>query len=122
MKRKPFIYLAGNLTYFRNQGEKIYNDRVSKWRNRMSDWLEDNNCDYFSPAETFEKEQAHNYSSKSVVDQNKHFLNESDILIVDLSELDKSFGTIYEIVYAKEVLGIPILAFGQCDGFKYSHI
>lgn len=93
MNNKPFIYLAGNLTYFKSQGEEMYRDKVLKWRNEIAEWLKDNDIPYFNPAETFEKEQAHSYSTRSVVEQNKHFLNKTDILIVDLSELENEVMT-----------------------------
>ena len=59
--------------------------------------------------------------SKAVLQQNKFYLNKSDILLVNLDRLSDSSGTIYEIIYAG-IKDKPIIAFGNDKLFHVPHI
>lgn len=104
------IYLAGALTY--HYKNKQF-DKALKWREKIQSWCEDNNIKVYNPAITYVKEINHTYYYKLCVDQNRHFLDKADVLIVNLDAIDYSPGTIWELTYASEKRKIPIIAMGK---------
>ncbi|MDK2830091.1 MAG: Nucleoside 2-deoxyribosyltransferase [Clostridium butyricum] len=104
------IYLAGALTYYKNKNQF---DRALEWREKIQSWCEDNSIQVFNPALTYLKEINHTYYYKLCVDQNRHFLDKADILVVNLDAIDYSPGTIWELTYASEKRKIPIIAIGK---------
>lgn len=104
------FYLGGCLTYHHKQNQFHL---ATIWRSIFERWADDNGLSTFNPATTFQQEQTHKYSPKSCVDQNRHYLNKSDIMIVDLNCIQESPGTQWELTYASEVKKIPIIAFGD---------
>jgi len=105
-----FLYLAGSLTYFHKTNKF---DKALKWREKITNWCEDNGIKYYNPATVYLNEENHKYYFRTCVDQNRYFLNKADILIVNLEAIDHSPGTIWEITYAGEVRKIPVIAIGK---------
>lgn len=105
-----YLYLAGALTYYYKKGQF---DKATEWRNKIIEWCKDNNIKYFNPADTYLNERNHTYYYKLCVDQNRHFLDRADILIVNLNGIDYSPGTMWELTYASEKRKIPIIAIGH---------
>ena len=56
-----------------------------------------------------------------MLQQNKLYLNKSDILLANLDRLSYSPGTIYEIIYAG-IKDKPVIAFGNDELFHSPHI
>lgn len=104
-----YLYLAGALTHHHKNNEF---HKAVVWRNQIAGWSVDNHIKYFDPSITYLKEINHTYNSKMCVAQNKYFLNECNILIVDLNHIMESPGTQWEMCYATEK-GMPIIAFGE---------
>jgi len=106
-----YIYLAGTLSHYYKIDQMF---RATKWRNEIINFCLDNNINYFDPVETFINNiKNKKLSSKLIVEQNKHYLNKTDILIVNLSDILKSPGTQWEIFYANIIRRIPIIAIGD---------
>lgn len=105
-----YLYLAGALTYYYKKGQF---DKATEWRNKIIEWCKDNNIKYFNPADTYLNERNHNYYYKLPVDQNRYHLDKANILIVNLEDIDRSPGTIWEIVYSSEKKKIPIIAIAK---------
>jgi len=109
MNKDIYLYLAGSLTYLYNNNKF---DLATEWRNKISEWAEDNNIKIFNPAKNFLNEKSCGYSGKLAVDQNNFFLDKTTIMIVSLEYLDYSPGTIYEMVSYKK-MGKPVIVFGE---------
>lgn len=107
-----YIYQAGALTYH-HKNNQFY--KATDWRNKLSEFCVDNHIKYFNPAKTFQIEQNHLYNSKMCVDQNRYYLNKSNILVADMNYISESPGTQWELCYASEVKRIPIIAFGTTN-------
>lgn len=113
------IYLAGCITYLENQG-KLH--EAIEWRKTAQERLEDSGFQVFNPMINYEMNKSYaNYSPKTVVHQNTHYLNKSDILLVNLNDLEHSPGTMFEMFYAY-LHNKPIVAFGYTDIFFQPHI
>ena len=111
------IYMAGCISYYYRNNEY---HKATEWRIELAQKLLELNADlgirhfdWFDPTVNFE-ENVKTANNKTVVQQNNHYLDRCDMLVVNLSELEKSPGTIYEIVYFS-LKNKPIIA------FDYSH-
>jgi nucleoside 2-deoxyribosyltransferase len=113
------LYLAGALSYFKKTNQL---HRAFKWRENIIKFCDDNYIAYFNPAESFVNEFNHTLSPKLIVDQNKYYLDKTDILLVSLDMIMESPGTQWEIFYASEVLKIPVIAIGDKDKIWSPHI
>ena len=102
-------------------------ERATGWRIRLKNQLMrdivnkcDNKWDWFDPTVNFE-ENYNAVNNKTVLRQNDYYLNQSDIMVVCINDLEKSPGTIYEIIdFGKK--GKPVIAFGQSEWIKSPHI
>lgn len=118
------VYLAGCMSYFYSR--KKYK-RVIEWRLELVQKLLDcnanlceNHFSWFDPTINFE-DNVKTANNKTVVQQNNHYLDECNILIVNLDEVDKSPGTLYEIFYYG-IQNKPVIAFGDNDWTNSPHI
>lgn len=109
-----FIYLAGAMSYY---------DRINKfelatrWRDEIISRLQHiryENVDYeiFNPCENYNINKT--FDSNGVVYQNLTYLHKTDVLILNLQDIDKSPGTLFEIYYAF-LNHIPVIAFGTSE-------
>ena len=113
-----FIYEIGAITWY-NKTDQMY--RAMNWRKEIDLWAKDNYIETFNPAITYEKELNQEYNLNLCVVQNDYYINKCDIAIINLDNLDKSPGSIYELVRFK-LLNKPVIAFGECDWSKNPHI
>lgn len=118
------LYLAGAISYLKEIDEY---DKAILWRIQLINKLTDlnNKLGYikyrcFDPTINFE-ENYNTASNKTVVQQNDFYLDNCDILIVNLEYLDKSPGTLYEI-YKYKFLNKPVIAFGNNKWADKPHV
>jgi len=103
------IYLAGAMTAYDLDG---CFEKATEWRGYVTNHFD---CNYsylhtFDPSINYSVNKE--YNSKGVVNQNLTYLKKSDIILVNLDELDKSPGTLFEIYYAY-LNNIPVVAFNS---------
>lgn len=101
------IYLADYMSYYYENSES---QKAEHWRNIAKERLKDIGISTFDP--TLYYKNNYLYDSNLMVQQNEYYLEKADVILVNLNDLDKSYGTIYELVYA-HALEKPILAFGR---------
>jgi len=111
------VYSAGCMNYYHETN--TFEEKAIKWRLKLKDELSKLNIDLFDPTLNFNSNLI--YSNRSVKLQNQYYLDKSDILIVNLENLDKSPGTLWEIYYANFKNKI-ILAFGNNKWYNSPHI
>lgn len=119
------IYLAGCISAFANNNEY---SKATGWRASLIDQLLDDiakNCEskwnWFDPTVNFQQ----NYgvvNDKTVLQQNIFYLDQSDIMVVNLEKLSESPGTLFEIFYFGEKLKRPIIAFNEDKFMTSPHI
>lgn len=112
------LYLSGAISCHYNNNEY---HKATEWRIKLIQKLLDriaDKCsgyyDWFDPTLNFE-DNIKTANARTVVHQNNYYLDRCDILIVNLEDLDKSLGTMYELFY----YGIhdkPVIAFGEDTG------
>ena len=119
------IYLAGAISchYKNNEMEKATEWRAKLINELLDDIADkcDSKWDWFDPTLNFEE----NYkvvNNRTVLMQNLHYLNKSDIMICNLDKLEESPGTLYEIFYFGEVLRRPIICIGWSEWAKSPHV
>lgn len=110
------IYLAGCMSYYYENSES---QKAEHWRNIAKERLKDIGISTFDP--TLHYTTNSSYDSDLMVQQNEYYLKKADIILVNLDNLDKSYGTIYELVYA-HALEKPILAFGNSTILSHPHL
>lgn len=110
------IYLAGCMSYYYENSEP---QKAEHWRDIAKERLKDIGISTFDP--TLHYKANYLYDSDLMVQQNEYYLKKADIILVNLDDLDKSYGTIYELVYA-HALGKPILAFGNSTILSHPHL
>lgn len=124
MKGQIKLYLAGAISTHFNNNEYY---KATKWRVKLAQKLLDlnaklcdNHFDWFDPTINFE-ENVKTANAKTIVHQNKYYLDKCDILIVNLEDLDKSQGTMYELFYYG-IHNKPVIAFGHNKWENCPHI
>lgn len=60
------------------------------------------------------------WGGEPFVDQNTYYLKTCDVILANLEDLDKSYGTIYELITAYH-LRKPVVTFGECP-INHPHI
>lgn len=111
------IYLAGCMSYYYDSNNP---EKAESWRNIAEEKLQ-YNYDIFTFNPTLNYETNCKYNSDLMVQQNEYYLKKADLILVNLDDLDKSYGTIYELVYA-HALEKPILAFGSTAIYGHPHL
>jgi nucleoside 2-deoxyribosyltransferase len=103
------IYLAGCMSEHDRKG---CFEKATSWRKTATKELShtEGKMKLFDPCDnyTFNKE----YNPKGVVNQNLAYLKNTDVILVNLEEIDKSPGTLFEIFYGY-MNHIPIISFGE---------
>ena len=110
-------YLAGAMSQYLIEDGKI--DRAVAWRKEILRGLEDSNIRIFDPTLKFQYNQF--YDLDGILPQNRLYLEKCDILVLNLTYLEYSPGTMYEISVAS-YLNKPIIAFGDSKWFTYAHV
>lgn len=110
------IYLAGCMSYYYENSEP---QKAEHWRDIAKERSKDIGISTFDP--TLHYKANYLYDSDLMVQQNEYYLKKADIILVNLDDLDKSYGTIYELVYA-HALEKPILAFGNSTIWSHPHL
>lgn len=105
-----FIYLAGAMSYYDNIHKF---ELATDWRNEAVNKLKVcgyDDKDIFNPCirYIYNKE----YEPNGVVYQNLVYLKKANVIILNLNDIDKSYGTLFEIYYAF-LNHIPVIAFGE---------
>ena len=124
MKGEVKVYMAGTITYYYNKQQY---EKAIKWRLDLAQQLLDinaeqgrNHFDWFDPTVNFTK-NIKTATDETIIKQNNFYLNQSDIMVVNLDMLHESPGTIYEIIYFY-LQGKPIIAFGYNKLIHSPHI
>lgn len=110
------IYLAGCMSYYYENNNP---EKAEHWRGIAKEKLKDIGISTFDP--TLHYKNNYFYNSDLMVQQNEYYLNKADLILVNLDDLDKSYGTIYELVCA-HALGKQILAFGSTVIYGHPHL
>ena len=109
-----YLYLASALSHYKKIDRW---DKVTKWRDILIDFCDDNNVKYFNPAKEFPLNICNRkLDEKLIVDQNIMFMKKSSIMIVNLDCIEYSPGTQFEMCYFSQVLKRPIIAIGEKNG------
>lgn len=117
-------YLGGCMSYLYKNDE--YN-QATQWRVQLIKKLLELNStlgyqqfDWFDPTLNFiDNVQVAN--NKTVLHQNKYYLDQCDILIVNLDHINQSMGTLYEVFYC-QIKGKPVIAFGDARWVNNPHL
>ena len=124
MSIKKSIYLCGTMSYYHSTNQYY---KATEWRRRLVNQLLDDISDkceskwsWFDPTLNFE-DNLDAVNNKSVLQQNNFYLDKCDILVVNAADLDKSIGSIYEIIYFG-LKGKPIIVFNDNSFLKSPHI
>lgn len=110
------IYLAGCMSYYYENSES---QKAEHWRYIATERLKNIGISTFDPTLYYTTNSS--YDSDLMVQQNEYYLKKADIILVNLNDLDKSYGTIYELVYA-HALEKPILTFGSSTILSHPHL
>jgi nucleoside 2-deoxyribosyltransferase len=113
------VYLAGALTtHWIDKKWHI----ATAWRDELIEFFKDNGISYFNPADTYENPKNHTYDGSLIVKQNDYYLNQCDILIVNLDYINESPGTLYELFLANKLYEKPVIALTTVDLPSSPHI
>ena len=104
-------YLCGAISEYNRLGKL---DKAKEWRIKASNFFIENfkDVNVFDPSLNFEKNFT--YNSRGVVLQNVKYLRESNLLLLNLEYLEKSPGTMFEIVWAW-LNDVTCISFGELD-------
>lgn len=110
------VYLAGSITHYDNENEL---HKAIGWRINAQNYLAKININAFNPMINYHVNKY--YNSKGVVSQNYHYLKQSDIMLLNVEYLEKSYGTLFEIFnfWADHK---PVIAFGENTIINSPHI
>jgi len=114
MEDKKMLFLSGCMSYYYNLDKP---ELAEQWRRDVENQIEDydflkNNFKVFNPCRNFHKNST--YKCKGVVYQNLFYLKKSDIILLNLNDIEKSPGTLFEIYYAF-LNQKPVIAFNEND-------
>lgn len=116
---KPFkksVYLAGAISYFYNTNQP---QRATAWRKKATETLEQFDIKCFNPCE--EPASCWNYPQEGLIKQNYFYLNNCDIILVNLDMINDSVGTVWELSMAWRDHK-PIVAFGKTHWLDRPHM
>ncbi|MFC0903697.1 hypothetical protein ACFHWD_03210 [Clostridium sp. MT-14] len=114
-----FIYLAGAMSYY----DCIHQfELATRWRDEAVNKLKVcgyNDRDIFNPCKNYNINKT--FDSRGVVYQNIFYLSKASLIILNMKDLDKSPGTLFEICYAI-LYHIPVIAFGESKLYEQPHV
>jgi len=98
------FYLAGCISYYI---ENNHLEKASNWRSDLS-----NTFITFNPCTQIQKTMLFENNDKGIVYQNICYLKQCNVIVVNLDDLNKSPGTIFELNYCL-LNNKPVVAFGD---------
>lgn len=110
------IYEAGAMTTYYEENRP---ELAESWRLEFSDAFYNKEVKIFNPCINYLINKT--YEPKGVVYQNLHYLNNSDIIILNLDRLEESQGTLFEI-YNFFMNKKPVIAFGSNPIYNQPHV
>ena len=108
------VYLAGAITYFYKTEQP---ERATAWRDKAEKFFADYNIKCFNPCVNTNGD----FSDDMIVKQNIYYLNQCDIILVDLTMINDSVGTIFELTTAQNNDKL-VVAFGHTHWEKRPHM
>lgn len=109
------IFLSGCMSYYYNSNKpKLAED----WRNEAIEKL-GGKFNIFNPCVNYNKNIC--YEPKGVVYQNIAYLNKSDIILLNLSHIEDSPGTLFE-TFTSFLNHKPIIAFNETSLINQPHV
>ena len=125
MTIKKRIYLAGCMSYHYSNNEY---HKATEWRSKLVNKLLDDIADkcenkwsWFDPTINSEI-NFETVNNATVLRQNIFYLDQSDIMVVNLTDIEHSPGSLFEIFYFGEVLKRPVIAFGESEWMSKPHV
>lgn len=110
------VYLAGAMGCYEKDDNYPY-----FWRNNVRQWLESyTNFRCFSPCDYYNYTIQAQKTEKEVMKYEFHQLKNSDVMLVNLRDLDKSIGSSDEILFAY-LNNIPIIGFLEKENIDEIH-
>lgn len=100
------VYLAGAMSCYGDD------DYPKQWRLKVKNQLVHNNDNFGTEFVVFNP-TLNSMENHDIITQNRYYIKGSDIVVVNLTDLDKSLGSIGEIMFAYEQ-GLPIIGLGTC--------
>lgn len=110
------VYLAGAITYFYKTEQS---ERATAWRDKAEEFLNDYNIKCFNPCK--ESPSCWEYPQDGLIKQNYFYLNNCDIVLVNLDMINDSVGTIWELSMAWKDHK-TVIAFGKTPWLKRPHM
>ena len=116
MKFKTNGYLAGPITCYFKSGEM---DKAKRWRTFANRIFNECGIGTYDPT-VFAKELFENSPKcdNAIILQNYKYLSQCDFILVDVSHIEDSIGTIWEMSIAWQQQK-PVFAFGDCKGLCF---
>ena len=110
------VYLAGAISYFLNTKQPR---RAIVWREKATETLGQFDIKCFDPCK--ESPSCWNYPQDGLIKQNYFYLNNCDIVLVNLDMINDSIGTVWELSMAwKEQK--QVVAFGKTPWLERPHM
>lgn len=116
MKFRKTVYLAGCISYFYDTNQP---QRATVWRDKAVKYLNDINIKCFNPCD--ENPRCWTYPQGGVLKQNYFYLQNSDIILVNLDMINDSVGSIWELSMAWKDYK-PVIAFGKTPWLDRPHM
>lgn len=119
MKKK--LYLAGAMGCYGNDIKK-----ANEWRNRVLTYIElspynKENIRCFNPASYYNYSEQIHKTEQEIMRFDFNQLKNSDIVLVNLKDIDKSIGTSDEVLFSY-LHGIPVIGFYEdSDNINFVH-
>ena len=116
MNIKPNVYLSGAISSYIESGDV---QKACAWRAQAYIQLTKYGFQTFNPMHI--DEQAWSLSNSGVLEMNRYYLMHCELMLVNLSDIETSIGSIWEMSVACENK-IPIYAFGDCVYDDRAHL
>lgn len=113
---KKSVYLAGTISYFYKTER---HDRATAWRKRAKEYLGQFDIRCFNPCE--EPADCWRYPQGGLIHQNYFYLNNCDIVLVNLDMINDSIGTAWELSMAWRDHK-TVVAFGKTPWLDRPHM
>ena len=113
---KKAVYLAGAISYFYKTEQ---HHRATRWRDKAKAYLGQFDIKCFNPCD--EPEDCWQYPHDVLFNQNYFYLNNCDIVLVNLDKINDSVGTVWELAMAWRDHK-AVVAFGQTVWMDRPHM
>lgn len=99
------VYLAGKMT-------GLTKEEMSEWRKVAALILSNQGFKVLDPMR-FAITDHPDMTDREMVDNNKFMIRHSTVILAELNYDEVSIGTVGEIIFAREKLGLPVVVWGQ---------